>query len=386
MTTPNDGPDVAQQIADLNSYGQALNQCTSAEEVVSLTLEAMSLLFEFPHASFVEDRSGERRVADSTHPAIGPGDPAGEPSRRAVERRETVTVTGEPAAPGTDSSAVAALAVPAAVVDDVVAVLVTRSTTETAFDEADVRPLEILASHAATALGNIRSRERLERAHRDLEARTELVELYDRLLRHDLRNSLNVVTGYARTLAEDLDGEASEKATKMWRTADESIGLIRRVGDLLSSIETADELEPRSLDSVLERAVENALGQRESLTVEFDPPVSDYEVYGGDLLESVFVNLLTNAAEHNAGPVTVRIGVSTPESGSVVVSVADDGSGVDEAVRDDLFEMGVKRPGSDGTGLGLGFVRRLCESYGGGVDVGESDEGGAEFEVTLERA
>jgi signal transduction histidine kinase len=66
--------------------------------------------------------------------------------------------------------------------------------------------------------------------------------------------------------------------------------------------------------------------------------------------------------------------------------MADDGAGIPAAVRDDLFEMGAKGPDSDGTGFGLGFVRALTESYGGTVEVGESDAGGADFRVRLDRA
>ncbi|PSQ28155.1 histidine kinase, partial [Halobacteriales archaeon SW_10_68_16] len=45
-----------------------------------------------------------------------------------------------------------------------------------------------------------------------------------------------------------------------------------------------------------------------------------------------------------------------------------------------------KGPDSDGTGLGLGFVRALTESYGGTVTIREGDRGGADFRVTLDRA
>jgi hypothetical protein len=54
--------DFARQVADLNKYGQALNRCETVEEVVSLTLEAMSLLFEFSYSTFVEVRDGEPEV------------------------------------------------------------------------------------------------------------------------------------------------------------------------------------------------------------------------------------------------------------------------------------------------------------------------------------
>ncbi|MFW5949912.1 MAG: ATP-binding protein, partial [archaeon] len=43
------------------------------------------------------------------------------------------------------------------------------------------------------------------------------------------------------------------------------------------------------------------------------------------------------------------------------------------------------REESDGTGLGLGFVRALVESYGGSVCERDASTGGADFRVTLDR-
>jgi signal transduction histidine kinase len=48
--------------------------------------------------------------------------------------------------------------------------------------------------------------------------------------------------------------------------------------------------------------------------------------------------------------------------------------------------MGKKGPDSEGTGLGMGLARALTESYGGTVEVRDSDRGGADFRVKLDRA
>jgi signal transduction histidine kinase len=108
-------------------------------------------------------------------------------------------------------------------------------------------------------------------------------------------------------------------------------------------------------------------------------------VYGGDLLDSVFTNVLTNAAVHNDGDVHVRIRRVEAGDGRITVSVADDGRGIQDGVADRLFEMGVKGDDSDGTGFGLGFAKALTESYGGDIGVRESEQGGADFRITLDR-
>ncbi|WP_459191425.1 sensor histidine kinase [Halosimplex sp. J119] len=385
--------DVARQVADLNKYGQALNQCETVDEVVSLTLEAVTILFELADVTVVEVRGGDAdadrtlRVAGSTNPELSAGATPGEVATRAYETGETVVVTGDEAGIGSEGDSGAALAVPQGIVDETICVIVVRSPTAEGFDEGFVRPMEILATHAATAISNIRSRERLERARRDLESRKEMIELYDRLLRHDIGNDLQIIAGYADVVADSVeDDQTAEYAAKIERAAGNSVDLVERVGELVSTLEAQREPETRDLRPILERTVADRADQHESLSVAFDPGEFDYRVYAGDLLDSVFGNVLSNAAVHTDGDVTVRVYLAESTSDTVTVGLADDGDGIPSAIRDDIFEMGVKGADSGGTGFGLGFVRALTESYGGSVAVGESNAGGAEFQVTLERA
>ncbi len=377
-------PDFTSQVADLNKYGQALNNCESVEEVVSLSLEAVSLLFGFPYTTFVEVRDGDLRVVHSTYPAVSAGDEPLAVAYEAFESGETTVRSGEAAGEAEDGVG-ATVAVPATIASDVVAIIVTRSVETQEFGDEVVRPLEILSTHAATAIGNIRSRERLERARRDLEKRKEMVEMYDRLLRHDLGNDLQVISAFSDEIAQNVDGEWGDYAERVHRTAEGAMDLIRRVGDLVSTLERQDEPTPRSLSAILSAVVADTRDQYETLTVEFDPEAFDVRVYGGDLLDSVFTNVLTNAAVHNEGAVNVRIRRGDARDGRVTVSIADDGRGVPDDVSDRLFEMGVKSEDSDGTGFGLGFAKALTESYGGDIDVTESDRGGADFRITLDR-
>jgi len=377
--------DFARQVADLNKYGQALNRCDSVDEVASLTLEAMSLLFEFSYSTFVEVREDDLRVVHSTNPNLVQGEPPSDLARQALEAGETLIEQGAEAGVTADSDVVGALAVPARMGDEVTAVLVTRSRTVEEFGDEYVRPMEILATHAATAISNIRSRERLERAHRDLERRKEMIEMYDRLLRHDLGNDLQIIAGFADAVAGQVDGQTAEYAGKIQRAAESAADLIQRVGDLVSTLEAQDNPEPRDLGTVLGDTVRDVRANYGSLTVDYDEAAFDYQVYGGDLLDSVFTNVMSNAAVHNEGEVHMRVYPADVTSDEVTVCFADDGDGIPPDLREDIFEMGVKGQESPGTGFGLGFVRALTESYGGSVSVSESDAGGAEFRVTLER-
>jgi len=376
-----DQKDFARQVADLNRYGQALNQCETVDEVVSLSLEAISLLLKLTEVTMYEVRDGTLRVRGSTAADRSDGS---EPASEALQAFETGDIVSVPAADAPDGRA--ALAVPEGAVDDVVTVIEGRSTRADALGDEYVRPLEILASHAATAISNIRSRERLERARQDLETRKEMVEMYDRLLRHDIGDDLQVITGYADMVEAQVENDrTADYAGKIGRAARNSADLIDRVGDLVSTLEAQDEPEARDLRGLLASTLDDVDSQYESLTVEYDPAEFTGQVYAGDLLDSVFTNIVSNAAVHNEGHVTVTVYAEEPTPQTVVVGIADDGSGIPVEVRDDLFEMGAKGPESDGTGFGLGFVRALTESYGGSVAVRESPTGGADVRVTLQR-
>jgi signal transduction histidine kinase len=378
--------DFASQVADLNKYGQALNRCESVEEVASLTLEAMSLLFQFSYSTFIEVRDGEMTVLHSTNPRLSPGGKPGDIAARALDSGETEISTGADAGIAPDSDVTATLAVPAQVGTDVTVILVTRSTSLDSLGDEYSRPLEILASHAATAISNIRSRERLERARQDLETRKEMIQMYDRLLRHDLGNDLQIIAGFADAVASEVEGQTEEYVGKIQRAAESSADLIERVGNLVSTLEEQEEPEPRDLRPIIEETVREVGGNFDSLTVDFDPADFEYRVYSGDLLDSVFTNLISNAAVHNDGDVHMAISVHETGDHDVRINFADDGTGIPPTVREELFEMGAKGPDSSGTGFGLGFVRALTESYGGDVTVGESELGGAVFRVTLPRA
>ncbi|XGI84646.1 sensor histidine kinase [Halorutilales archaeon Cl-col2-1] len=69
--------------------------------------------------------------------------------------------------------------------------------------------------------------------------------------------------------------------------------------------------------------------------------------------------------------------------GHVVISIADNGPGVPDNEKDEIFGRGEKGLESEGTGVGLYLVDTLVENYGGEVWVDDSEMGGAAFKVKL---
>lgn len=100
------------------------------------------------------------------------------------------------------------------------------------------------------------------------------------------------------------------------------------------------------------------------------------------LLDQIVRNLVDNAARHARSRVALSL------TDDVLFAVDDDGAGVPDADRDQVFERFVRldegrAQDSGGSGLGLAIVRELVRAHGGSVTVTNSALGGARFEVRL---
>jgi signal transduction histidine kinase len=100
-------------------------------------------------------------------------------------------------------------------------------------------------------------------------------------------------------------------------------------------------------------------------------------------VERALVNLLLNACEAvatNSGKVQVRW---EKRNGALQIRVGDNGDGVQEEVREKLFQPFVSHGKVAGTGLGLAIVQKICEDHGGSITLEQSEPGQTVFCMTL---
>jgi two-component system C4-dicarboxylate transport sensor histidine kinase DctB len=102
-------------------------------------------------------------------------------------------------------------------------------------------------------------------------------------------------------------------------------------------------------------------------------------------LEQVIINLLRNALDAMKGEDLRELDLIIAEGDEVVLTVRDNGRGIDDL--DALFEpfYTTKKPG-DGVGLGLAISSGIVKDLGGRLTARNGDQGGAVFEVRLPRA
>ncbi|WP_338741418.1 sensor histidine kinase [Haloplanus salilacus] len=223
---------------------------------------------------------------------------------------------------------------------------------------------------------------------RVLEEQNERLELLNRIVRHDIRNDIQLVEGMTDLLDDAVDEAARPQLETIRSRSQHVIELTDVMGDLMETLlsETGPDLEPTNLSYVLDREVREAVSAYPDATIRIRGNVPLVEVVANDMLGSVFGNLLNNAVQHSdrAEP-TVTVTAEADDE-TATVRIADDGPGIDDDRKETVFGKGEKGLDSEGTGLGLYLVYTLVEEYGGDVWVEDNDPEGSVFVVRLDRA
>ncbi len=218
--------------------------------------------------------------------------------------------------------------------------------------------------------------------------REQRLAVLNRVLRHNLRNDLNVVQGYL-----DIAADRTEDAetTEMIRTAAENTAGVVELGEKARQIEQAlradAATEAVALRPLLETIREELAATYPNASVDIDVPESAAVRGTRPLVDVVFRNVLENALEHadSASPTaTVRAVDSASDGPSLTVEVGDDGPGIPKhelAVLDDTEETALEH----GSGLGLWIVTWGVDALGGGVEFDVSERGTRVF-LELPRA
>jgi signal transduction histidine kinase/CheY-like chemotaxis protein len=227
------------------------------------------------------------------------------------------------------------------------------------------------------------------------EAASRVKDEFLATLSHEIRTPLNAVLGWTRILrSRDIDMATVKRAIDVIdRNASAQLTLI---GDMLdmSRIATGKlrlEVAPVDLEPITLSAVDviRPAAEAKNLRIVLDLSPQIPPVMGdADRLVQVIWNLLSNAVKFTPRSGTIAVTLKA-DGGSVSLSVADSGQGIDQAFLSQVFERFKQADPSSsrrhgGLGLGLALVRELVELHGGAVDVSSPGLGqGTTFTVQL---
>ncbi|MFC6890567.1 ATP-binding protein [Halorubrum trueperi] len=224
-----------------------------------------------------------------------------------------------------------------------------------------------------------------ERYRIQLEERTDQLEALNRVVRHDIRNDMAVVHGWAETLRDHVDAEGQDALDRVLRKSTHVIELTETARDFVDSLtgDAMPEVKPIDLRSLLEGEVQAARDSYPDAEFRLSDDSPRVRVRANEMLSSVFRNLLNNAVQHNdTDAPTVTITCERTDD-LVRVRIADNGPGVSDDEKTAIFGKGERGIDSAGSGIGLYLVYVLTDQFGGDVWVEDNEPRGAVFVVEL---
>jgi len=217
--------------------------------------------------------------------------------------------------------------------------------------------------------------ERQKREH-ELEAATQQLRESNKKLNefagvvsHDLRNPLTVAEGRLQLARQECDSDHLDGVSRAHDRIENLISDLLTLARDGKTIETAEWIDFKPL---IENCWDVAETADATLITEIDGRIRADQSRLQQLLE----NLIRNAVDHGRSDVTISIGEL--ENGFYI---ADDGPGIPETDRDQIFENGYTTS-QNGTGLGLAIVQEIAHAHGWKIALDGTRDNGACFEIT----
>lgn len=215
---------------------------------------------------------------------------------------------------------------------------------------------------------------------------------------HELRTPLTSVLANLELLEHSLKGKDRELELESVESALRSSQRMRRLVADLQILARADSGREQGkartdLAEIARNAVEEVTPLSENHRIEIEAPEPVIVEGSADDLHRVVLNLVDNAVRHTPEESTITVKVDTTGNGERArLIVTDDGPGIPEEIRPQIFDRFVRNTGpgdrasSNGTGLGLAIVSTIAKGHDGTATVGDAPGGGAMFIVEIPAA
>ena len=192
------------------------------------------------------------------------------------------------------------------------------------------------------------------------ELREQRLSVLNRVLRHNLRNKVEVLKSHTEVLDEQLDAHTEHTET-LAETADDIAELGRSARQIDQFVGEASGDEAVDVVDSVSHTLDAVDGHRANLTVSVEAPESLPVVTNRRALTAALESALDNAVTYADSAVTVTV---EDAADGCTVSVSDDGPGIPEGELDWL-DSGVETPLEHGTGLGLWQLTWAVRTLGG---------------------
>jgi len=209
-------------------------------------------------------------------------------------------------------------------------------------------------------------------------------------LSHYIKNILQGLQGGGDTVELGMRGENIKTIETGWKIVNRNLNKIQNLmlNMLAFSKEREPRLEPIQVNVIVEDVLDLTRKQADDRGVMLiaDPAVDMPAIPADpDGIHQVILNIMNNAIEAvpaNTGVITIRTGFDESAQ-EAVITVGDNGSGIDEAELAKIFEVFHSTKGHGGTGLGLAVAKKIVDEHNGRLEVRSHSGEGTVFTIRV---
>lgn len=230
-----------------------------------------------------------------------------------------------------------------------------------------------------------------KKAEEELKRTSEKVKLFTYTMAHDLKNPIIGLQGMTRLLAKsfkDILGQKGEQyCEQILKKSEQIAALTDKLNAFIAVKELPLKREVINLDVLLDTLKDDYAAQLEKSRITWKTAARPMEIHADkEALMRALRNLIDNALKYG-GENLSEILIGCDESKEFhILSVQDDGIGLDAQETEgifDLFKRQSTSTGTEGTGLGLAIVKEIAERHGGSAWVESNKNRGATFFISI---
>lgn len=201
------------------------------------------------------------------------------------------------------------------------------------------------------------------------------INILSSITRHDILNQLQALDALTDLLSPYLTHEP--KALEYLHYISACSSKIRSHIHFTREYQNIGDNLPiwQNIRKTVEAAALDSLPDGVTLTIETD----DYEIFADPMLMLAFYNLIENSIRHGKNVDEIRFSVMPESSGGGTLIFQDNGIGVSESEKEEIFEKGYGK----NTGLGLFLVREILGITGLAIKENGKENVGARFEIMI---
>lgn len=222
----------------------------------------------------------------------------------------------------------------------------------------------------------------------ELRERERRLSVLDRVVRHNLRNKMNIAQAHAEMVLEGTDDDdVRESAAAIERATSELLSLAETARKFSSALDpnVTERVQPQNVAGCVRSVVEGARLSYPEATITVDAPETA-TAWAHATFELAVNELVDNAVVYGGGEVKIELSVTEDDdTEQVVIRVVDDGPGLPPLERESLM-TGRESPLQHTNGLGLWFVRWTVTNSNGSMDIVDNEPNGTVVELRLPRA